>query len=279
MRVEYPLLDLSFFRRRRFSGGAGTLGLTALALAGIMFGLTQYLQFVQGYTPLETGIRFLPLAAGLMFGARCSEMVQRRVGTTRVVVGGLVLLAATTPLMLLWQAQTAYWLLGVVFAAMGLGIGTVIAPATDAVMGAIPEGSAGIGSAMNSVVRMVGASLGIAIIGSIMFSTYASRVTEAVAGLPVELAEAAKDSVGAAVGVAASLPGEAGQALFSAAGEAFADALGIVGIWSASIAVIAALLVAKFMPSRDEPIAEEGAAPTETTLPAPAPATAETEPG
>ena len=254
--AEYPMLDLSFFRRRRFSSGAGTLGLTALALAGIMFGLTQYLQFVQGYTPLETGIRFLPLAAGLMIGARSSEMIMRRYGTTKVVVGGLIVLAATVPLMLLWEAETAYWLLGVVFAAMGFGIGTVIAPSTDAVMGAVPEERAGIASAMNSVVRMVGASLGIAVIGSILFSTYSSRVADAVAGLSAELAEAAKDSVGAAVQISASLGGEAGAGLFAAAGNAFADALGIVGIWSASIAIVTALLVAKFMPSRDEPLPE-----------------------
>jgi DHA2 family multidrug resistance protein-like MFS transporter len=104
---------------------------------------------------------------------------------------------------------------------------------------------------------MVGASLGIAVIGSILFSTYSSRVADAVAGLSAELAEAAKDSVGAAVQISASLGGEAGAELFAAAGNAFADALGMVGIWSASIAIVTALLVAKFMPSRDEPLPED----------------------
>jgi len=267
--AEYPMLDLSFFQRRRFTVGVGTLGLTALALAGIMFGLTQYLQFVQGYTPLQAGVRFLPLAAGLMIGARGSEVLMRSLGTTRVVAGGLLVLAAATPLMLLWEADTDFWLLGVVFAAIGWGMGTVVAPATDAVMGAVPEEKAGVASAMNSVVRMVGASVGIAVMGSILFSSYSSQIADAVVGLPPELAAAAKDSVGAAVQIAATLPAEEGAALFAAAGVAFASALGVVGIWSASVAGVTALLVAKFMPSREEQASEDAigeAAPVLVTV-------------
>jgi Na+/melibiose symporter-like transporter len=256
MRAKYPLLDLSFFKRRRFTVGATALSLQSLALAGLMFGFTLYLQFVQGYSPLEAGIRFLPLAAGLMVGARLSERLVHYFGTTRVIAGGLLLMAATLPLIMLWQSDSPYWLVGVVLAAVGFGVGNVAAPSVDAIMGAVPESKAGVASATNSVIRMVGGALGIAVIGSIMNSLYAGKVASAVATLPPEYAEAAKNNVGAAVNIAESLPGESGQALFSAAGNAFADAMGEVGVISAVVMAFTAVLVLVFMPSRAENGAE-----------------------
>ena len=251
-RARFPLLDLSFFKNRRFSVGVVAVSLTALALAGLMFGLTQYLQFVKGYTPLEAGIRFLPLAAGLMIGARMSERLVHWLGSARVIAGALVVLAGTLPLMTLWEAESTYWLIAAVMTAMGFGLGSVMAPATDVLMSAIPEERAGVGSATNGVIRMVGASLGVATIGSLMYSVYADRVATAVVSLPPDLAETAKDSVGAAVMIADSLPGDAGAALSTAAGGAFSDALGIVGLVSAGITLLTAILVARFMPSSPE---------------------------
>ena len=98
--------------------------------------------------------------------------------------------------------------------------------------------------------------MGIAIIGSIMNALYASKVANAVTALTPEYAEAAKNNVGAAVKIAESLPGESGQALFSAAGKAFADAMGEVGIISAVVMAVTAVLVLVFMPSRAENGAE-----------------------
>ena len=256
-RARFPLLDLSFFRRRRFSVGVAAVSLTALALAGLTFGLTQYLQFVKGYTPLEAGIRFLPLAAGLMIGARMSERLVHWLGSTRVIAGALVVLAGTLPLMMLWEADSSYWLIAVVMTAMGFGLGSVMAPATDALMGAVPEEKAGVGSATNGVIRMVGASLGVATIGSLMYSVYSDRIAPAVIGLPTEMAEAARDSVGAAVVIADSLPGDAGVALFAAAGSAFSEALGFVGLVSAGVTFFTAILVARFMPARQENRADD----------------------
>ena len=277
MRTREPLLELSFFKRRRFSAGAGALSLQALALAGIMFGLTQYLQFVQGYTPLQAGVRFLPLAAGLMIGARGSEVMVRRFGTTRVVSGGLLLMAATLPLMMLWTADSPFWIVGIVFAAIGLGVGNVAAPATDAVMGAIPEEKAGVGSGINSVIRMVGGALGIAVIGSLTYSLYSTRVADAVAALPAEAAEAARNSIGAAVQIASQLPGDAGGALYAAAGEAFTDAIGLVGLVSAGIAFATALMVARYMPKRHEPVREQVQGGGDVTSSAPVPVAVETQ--
>ena len=187
-RTRYPLLDFAFFRRPRFSTGAAAISLSFFAIAALTFGLTQYLQFVQGYTPLEAGIRFLPASLGLMVGAIGSEMLALRYGTTKVVTGGMLLLAGTMPLMLLWGVDTPYWVVGVVIAVVGFAAANIFAPATEAVMGSVLEEQEGIGSAINDLTRLIATALGIAVIGSAMNSIYSSRVAAAVTALPAEAA-------------------------------------------------------------------------------------------
>ena len=255
-RTRYPLLDFAFFRRARFSAGAAAISLSFFAMAGLLFGMTQYLQFVQGYTPLEAGIRFLPAALGLMVGAIGSETLARRYGTTAVVSGGMVLLAATLPLVLLWEVDTPYWAVGVAIAVIGFAAANIFAPATEAVMGAVPEEKAGVGSAINDITRLMATALGIAVIGSAMNSIYSSRVAVAVTALPAEAAAAAKDSVGAALQLAASLPGDSGTALSAAAAESFTDAFGLAILIGAAVILLGALGVARVMPAREQPLPE-----------------------
>ena len=256
MRTQYPLLDFAFFRQRRFSTGAVAISLMFLNTTGMLFGMPQYLQFVQGYSPLEAGIRLLPVAAGMMIGAMGSEPLVRRFGTTKVVAGGLLLLAATLSSVLLWELNTAYWVIGITVAVVGFGAGAVMAPATEAIMGAVPRGKVAVGSAVNDVTRTVSAALGVAVIGSTMYSLYSSRVADALVGLPAEAATAAKDSLGAALQIAASLPGEAGAALSAAARQAFTDGFGVAMLVGAVSSLVGAVLVAKFMPARQEPLPE-----------------------
>jgi hypothetical protein len=149
----------------------------------------------------------------------------------------------------------------VVFAAIGFGVGNVAAPSVDAIMGAVPGSKAGVASATNSVIRMIGGALGIAVIGAVMNSLYASKVASAVSTLPPDYAEAVKNNVGAAVKIAESLPVESGQALYSAAGKAFAEAMGEVGIISAVVMAVTAVIVLVFMPSRAENGAETNPSP------------------
>ena len=255
-RTRYPLLDFAFFRRARFSTGAAAISVAFFAIAAMIFGLTQYLQFVQGYTPMEAGIRFLPASLGLMVGAIGSEMLALRYGTTKVVSGGMLLLAATMPLMLLWEVDTPYWAVGVVIALVGFAAAIIFAPSTEAVMGSVPEEKAGIGSAINDLTRLIATALGIAVIGSAMNSIYSSRVAAAVTALPAEVAAAAKDSVGAALQIAASLPGESGAALSAAAAEAFTDAFGLAILIGAAVTLLGALVVARTMPARQQPLSE-----------------------
>ena len=203
LRTDHPMLDVRFFRNLRLSSGAVAISFSFLALLGTIFLFTQYLQFVRGYSPLETGIRMVPLALGFMVGAGISDRLVARLGNKAAVTGGLTVIAAALAGFAFLDAGTAYWLVGSGLFALGAGMGATMAPATDAVVGSVPEANAGVGSALNDVTRNVGGALGIGIPGSILNSVYSTNVADAVSALPAGSAAAAKNSVGAATQVSA----------------------------------------------------------------------------
>ena len=255
--AQYPLLDFALFRLPRFSTGAAAVSLAFFSIVGFIFGFTQYLQFVQGHSPLAAGIRFLPIAGGFMLGAIASEELVRRFGTTRVVAAGLVIMTATMPLVLLWEVNTSYLVIGPIVAMFALGVGLVFAPAAEAVMGAVEAAKAGVGSAMNDVTQMLAGALSIAVVGSVMYAIYAARLGDAVASLPAEAGEIARDSIGAAVQLAASLPQEDALVLSVAARSAFTDALGLAVLIGAGFSLVGVLVVARFMPARNTDVSED----------------------
>jgi EmrB/QacA subfamily drug resistance transporter len=267
-RVAHPMLDFTLFRNRRFSLGAGAIGVSFFALFGTIFAFTQYLQFVKGYTPLEAGIRLIPLALGIALGAGRSDHLVRRVGTTRVVAAAMVLVSLLLASFSLLEIDTAYWVLGLIVFFLAFSMGNVMAPSTDAVMGAVPEAKAGVGSAMNDVVRQVAGALGVAIIGSIMTTAYGNRMAGATSGLPDPAASAASDSVGAALRIAGEIGGAPGEALALVARESFVDAMGIAALVAAGVALAGAIVVARWLPAHhDEPASEPVAQPSSQATP------------
>jgi len=253
--TDHPMLEVGFFRSPRFSMGVGAVSLMAFGQIGITFGLTLYMQFVNGYTALETGVRFVPLAVGIFIGAGSSDRLVARIGTSRVMVTGFLFNAVMLALASFWQSNTAFWQLGLVFFGMGFALGYIAAPATDAVMGALPEAQAGVGSAINTVCRMVAGSMGVAIIGSILNTVYTSRFNDAIAsvsGLPANLVEAASDSVGAAVIVAQQLPAGIGETIVDIARTSFMDGWQVMALVSCGIGIIGALCTVRFMPAQHE---------------------------
>jgi len=247
-RTSHPMIDFGFFSNPRFSAGAAGTSLASFARLGAGFGLTQYLQFVQGYTPLEAGVRMLPLVLGIAVGAGFSDRLVEKWGTTRVVSGGLTLMTGCIVTFLLWQPDTDYWLVGLNLAVLAFAVGNIMAPSTDAVMGAVPEAKAGVGSAINGVARMLAGALGAAVIGSVMYTIYSDQIADVVAVLPSEVAEVASDSVGAAMHIASSLPPEVGQPLAQASGQAFTDSFGLALLIGAGVSLLGAVLVAMYMP-------------------------------
>jgi EmrB/QacA subfamily drug resistance transporter len=249
-RTPEPMLDLGFFRSARFSVGTAAVSVAFFALLGGIFALTQYLQFAHGYSAVEAGAIMSPMALGLVIGAGSSNRAVRRLGTARVVTAGLTGLALLLALTLLWSADMGAGLLLAWFFGVALSMGWVMAPATDAVVGAVPAARSGVASAMNTVARMVSGALGVAVVGSLVNSLYSEDVESSLGALPPAAREAAGESIGATAAVAAQAPPDAGAGLLSTAGDAFTSAMGIGLTVSAALALGAAVLVARLLSSQ-----------------------------
>jgi EmrB/QacA subfamily drug resistance transporter len=250
-RVSEPMLDLRLFQNPRLAWGTVAITLAGLAIGGLAFLLTQYLQFVQGYTPLQAGLRFLPLAIGFGVASPVSQWLVPRIGTTRVAAAALAGVAALFAALSYAEPGTSYWPVGAALLLIGLGIGAVFVPATDAVMAAVPGENAGLGSAINDSGRQVGAALGIGILGALANAGYRSGIGGAVTSLNPDVADAATRSVGAALEAAAGLGGSAGASLRAAAGAAFMDGFSLAMLAGAVLLAAGAAAVLRWLPSRD----------------------------
>jgi EmrB/QacA subfamily drug resistance transporter len=246
-RVEHPMLRMEFFRNPRFSAASAAITMTFFALFGSVFLLTQHLQFVLGYTPLEAGFRVLPVAA-MIVAAPLSARIVERIGTKIVVFAGLLTVATALWLLSTVDVASGYGLVAASIAILGTGMGLTMAPATESIMGSLPLAKAGVGSAMNDTTRMVGGALGVAVLGSVLASSYGSAIEPALRGIPPQVAQAAGDSIGAASTIAAQL-GAPGQALLSAARAAFIDGLGDAVLVGSAVAALGAVLVLLFLPA------------------------------
>jgi EmrB/QacA subfamily drug resistance transporter len=250
-RTQAPMLDLGLFANARLRWGTIATLLASLALTGLAFNLTQYLQIVQGYTPLQAGLRFAPLAIGFGIAGPASQRLLTRLGSGRAVAAGLGVLGAVFALLSRIDATTSYWLLGPALLLIGVGVGAAFVPATDAVMAAVPEANAGLGSAINDTSRQVGAALGIAIMGSIANTTYTNQINTTATRLRPTLAAVAKQSVTAAERVAQTLPRTAGIALERAAHAAFTEGFTTAILIISGVLTVASLLIARHLPAQD----------------------------
>lgn len=248
--VEHPMLDVSFFHNRRFTAASATITLVFFALFGFVFLSTQYLQFVLGYTPFDAGLRTLPFAAAMIFVAPFSSKLVERLGTKRVVVGGMLVFATGLVLASTLTLSTGYTRLGVAMLLLGAGLGLSSAPATESIMGSLPPSRAGVGSAVNDTAREVGGAFGVAIVGSVVSSIYRSHLAGSLpAGLPVSAETAAHDSLGAALQVSGRV-GALGAQVADAARGAFVDAMSRASIVTAGIAAMGALVAWRYLPAR-----------------------------
>ena len=225
LRSSAPMLDVRLFAVRRFSGASVSIALVFFALFGAIFFLTMYLQEVLDYGALEAGLRVTPIAAGLVLGGPVSAKLVGRLGTRNVVAAGLTIVAGAMLLLGSADAHTGYGLIGASLVLMGIGMGATMAPATESIMSSLPLAHAGVGSAMNDTVRMVGGTLGVAILGSLLSSSYGADMERAVQGLPPEAQAAAEGSIGGAGAVAEQIGGGAGATLNRVAETAFSSAM------------------------------------------------------
>ncbi|MFG3722604.1 DHA2 family efflux MFS transporter permease subunit [Streptomyces massasporeus] len=287
LRHPRPLLDVRRFTNRGFAGSNLAVALFFLAVFGAFYYLTQHLQFVLGYDALDTGLRMLPLAGAVFVGSALTGFLTPRVGMKWTVTAGMV--GGTAALALLTQvdAGSSYGDFVAPLVVLGLSIGLALSPCTDAIMGAFPESELGVGGAVNDTSLELGGSLGIAILGSLLATSYSGHLSDATAGsnLPASSLSTAQDSVGAGYAVAQGIGDKARQLAEQAAhtgdpqqaerlraqaeqlgggarqmaeavGSSFSDAVAHTSLIGAVILGIGTVLVALLLPGKEKTVQE-----------------------
>jgi EmrB/QacA subfamily drug resistance transporter len=252
-RLAHPMIDVSLFRNPRFTAACGAVAIALFALLGFIFLMTQYFQVVKSYSALSTGVRLLPVAASVAVASVAGTRLAVRIGNKVIVSAGLALLG----LAMLWTSRdsqaTSFIILAGQEVVLGTGLGLTQAPAAEAVLGAVPVGKAGIASAVNGSTRLFGGTLGVAIIGSVASSLYASRLLATLPpGLPASVVATAKGSVGGAALAAQQLSaaglGSVARGLDAAAALAFLHGLAYGGTVAGGVAMAGFVLVAIALP-------------------------------
>ncbi|WP_323747408.1 MFS transporter [Catenulispora rubra] len=265
-RSDHPALDVTYFRNRRFSASVAAIGLIFFALMGVTFFSVFYNQSVRGYSVLQSGLLVVPLAVSQMFFAPRARLAVDRFGARAVCTAGLVLTAAAFAGFLLLGQDTPIWVLEVLFFAMGTGMAHVMPPATVMIMSSLPREKAGSGSAVNNTFRQVGGAIGVAVLGSLLSTSYRRGIAGHLGAVPVSARHTAGESVQATLAVAEKL-GPAGKALVRPADDAFIHAMHIAAMGSATVTLIGAVVVLIFLPGRNT----APAAPSDGTVGAAAP--------
>ncbi|MGW0290516.1 DHA2 family efflux MFS transporter permease subunit [Streptomyces tuirus] len=290
LRHPRPLLDVRRFTHRGFAGSNLAVALFFLAVFGAFYYLTQHLQFVLGYDALDTGLRMLPLAGAVFVGSALTGFLTPRVGMKWTVTAGMVGGTAALALLTRVDAGASYGDFVAPLVVLGLSIGLALSPCTDAIMGAFPESELGVGGAVNDTSLELGGSLGIAILGSLLATSYSGHLSDATAGskLPADSLSTAQDSVGAGYAVAQGIGDKARQLAEQAAhtgdpqqaerlrtqaeqlgggarqmadavGSAFSDAVAHTSLIGAVILGIGTVVVALLLPRKEKPVDEPAA--------------------
>jgi DHA2 family multidrug resistance protein-like MFS transporter len=271
LRLADPMIDLQLLRDRVFSAALTVNFLTVFVMVGYFLFVAQYLQLVLGMSPLEAGVWSVPSALGFIIASNSLPWLQRRFSPGRIVANGFVLTAIGLAILATADASPD-GLLPVVVASVivSFGLGPVFGLTTELVVGTAPPEKAGAASGISETATELGGSLGIAILGSIGVALYrGTMLGHAPAGVPADVLDAARDTLGGAVDAAARLPGVLGDALLVVARDSFVQGMQAVAILSAVLAVGAAIwafAVIRLPPAAAEPLLEHApmaAAPQE----------------
>ena len=251
-RCPEPMLPLALFHNRNFSGASLSIVLLSFAGGGVMLALTQYLQFVLGFSPLKAGLAFGPLIVAAMVFNGVGVVVDKKLGARVAVAIGLGLLAVGFGLLATTSAGDGYGRLVFALVVIGMGSGTAGPAAYGTLLGALPPERAGVGSAVNDTVQQVGQALSVAVLGSVLTAAYSAALPDGVTG-------AAKRSVGDALALAQAT-GDSGLA--RTAKDAFVDAMAttsIVGVIGGIAAAVVAFTVLRPTPKKTPDAAPEPA--------------------
>lgn len=241
-RRKHPLIDVTMFARPTFATSVGCIVLAMLALVGLELIAVQYLQLVLGLSPLETGLRLLPLTFAAMAAGATGSYTLRRVGPRRMVACGFVLTAGAVLLLVMMAHHDRPALLTTAFVLLGFGLQSTLFGAYESMLSEAPPEQAGGAAAIGETAYQLGAGMGIALLGSVMNAAYAPGLSSgAVDGVPAAAGSAAANSLGQAYQVAAQLGGPAGEALRIAARHSFVHGLHVTLLVSAALLLLGAV--------------------------------------
>ncbi|WP_232828458.1 MFS transporter [Kribbella monticola] len=244
-RSEHPMVPLELFKNRNFSGTSFSIVLLSFTAGGLLLALTQYLQFVLGYSPLKAGLALIPYAASAMLFNGLGATLGKKMADRTLIAVGLVIIAVGFGILTQVSTSSGYGLLIVGLLVMGIGGGLAGPAAYTLLMQSVPAEHRGVGSAMNDTVQQAGAALSVAVLGSVLAGAYSSS-------LPDSVPEAARKSIADTLAL--------GPDFVGAARGAFTDAMSIAMTAGAVGALAGALVAAIALPRRtDQPAVEVSA--------------------
>ena len=276
-RSDHASFDVGLFKNRGYAVSITAVSLAFFALSGITFVLPFYLQILRGFDTLSAGLAFVPFAVGQIIAAPRSAAMVEKFGYRAVMSFGLGAVAVALGALSVIQIDTPIWVVLVVFFIFGFGMGNVIAPASTVMQNVLPLARAGAGSAVQNTVRQVGGALGVAVIGTILATRYATNVEPFLGNLPAEIPDQAKEVASESIigtvsvlnqAAESGLPAATVAQLQSGAFEAFLNASHITSLISTVIVIIAFLIVLFGLPKIDPPQKMEIEAPLQEPDPA-----------
>jgi DHA2 family multidrug resistance protein-like MFS transporter len=243
--AEDPMFDLRLFRIPRFTTSLVINFLAIFLAVGYFLFVAQYMQLVLGLSPLEAALWSLPEAIAFIIGPNIAPRIVRRVRPAYVMAGGFAIAGVGMAILGSITADSPNGLALVVIAStiISIGLGPVFGLTTELIVGSAPPERAGAATGMSETGSEVGGALGLSLLGTIGLAIYRSQMTSDVpAGVPEAAAAAARDTLGAAMEVAASLPGDVGTALAHVAQDAFVDGMQIAAIISVALSLVVAIV-------------------------------------
>jgi Na+/melibiose symporter-like transporter len=244
------MLDMRYFRNPSFSTGSGGMILVFLGMYGVMFLITQYLQLVHGYSALGAAVRFLPMTPIMLIVAPRTPRYAERFGAHRVVALGMTLTALGFVLFANLTRTSSYAYILVAIFPFATGLSLTMSPMTASIMSAVPPRRAGAGSATNDATRELGAALGVAVLGSLAASKFATSLNKVTAHLSPSDQRQARSSIADALAVAHRLPHPASAIVEHGAKVAFVDGIHLACWLGTALTLTAAGVVLRYLPRR-----------------------------
>ncbi|MGM1059251.1 MFS transporter [Saccharothrix sp. Mg75] len=240
-RLEVPLIDLGLFANRGFSASVGSNLISVFTMSAFALIISQYFQLVREWTPLRSGLAFVPGAVAAMSAGVLATKLINRVGRARSVALGLGFAAAGFAVFAFVEPGSSYVLVLVAQVAFGAGAGLTLTVTGDTILGTVPRNRAGAAAAVSATAYELGGSLGIAVMGSMIAGVYRAEFVLP-PGVPEPLASQVSESFNATAAAAAGLPEPVAQAVRDAAAAAFVGGIRVSMVFSAAVMVVLALV-------------------------------------